>query len=767
MNGYRNSTLISALLFILPLLICSGTASADILEWIGPNGTASPWEDANNWYPLGYGPQREPNDLDTARLYNELGLGFTDSDVTVSSTTAVCQKLQMKWRIAKLTILTGGKLTTTGSVEMYQGVSSQLDIQTGATMDACTKSNIDTATFRLSSGNAEIGTETVNVWGTLNIISLNPANGTSDLQICNYPGSAGTGTMNIYGTGVVNVDVYTIGSNGTGHIYISEGGVMTIAGDATDQVNTDIVAAKIAGVGTNVTASYNSGENKTYVTAGGTIPDPPEAPASISYPTDSNTGSYTVSWPSSSGAISYQLERSNNGGTDWSQVYSGNNPSYSENVTDGNYRYRVRAGNGGGSSDWTTGTWDCVVALVTLPLPPASITYPSTSNSGQYTVSWASSSGASSYQLERSSNGGGSWGQIYSGATPSYQENITNGSYRYRVKATNAAGSSDWTTGSFDCVVFIPDVTMYFSAGTPAGWDFNDIEANISGGDTVDLNDLGVLAQYWLDSGCGTGNNWCGKADIDAGGDVDFTDYSHLANNWGAKAAENVLLQTIYGTAQDSSGNITANAYRVLQYLKGLAMAFKVPADTALDRGIFKCMTGGDPGWRAGQILHVRLFNVTGRGYLNYNHTGITRANPGGVGNPAIFVHSLTTPDSAPYHTEPDVPTRQYADLVIDFGGLPVTAGEYFITFDREDLPLPASGTWGCFIRSGDANEFGNMGKYPDGTPLPKGATVSTSSATGNTYYYQLYDSDCDTYDPVPYPFTYLFAFQITTTDTP
>ena len=71
------------------------------------------------------------------------GYGFTDSNVTVSTTTAICQRVQMRYLTTKLTILTGGKLTTTGSVEMYQGTSAQIDIQAGATFDACTKANSD------------------------------------------------------------------------------------------------------------------------------------------------------------------------------------------------------------------------------------------------------------------------------------------------------------------------------------------------------------------------------------------------------------------------------------------------------------------------------------------------------------------------------------------------------------------------------------------------------------------------------------------------
>lgn len=103
------------------------------------------------------------------------------------------------------------------------------------------------------------------------------------------------------------------------------------------------------------------------------------APASISYPADSNTGRYTVSWPSSSGATSYQLERSANEGRQgrqgrkgregresraaWIRIYSGKALSWSENVTDGRYSYRVRAINSAGSSSWRTGRDYCEVHI--------------------------------------------------------------------------------------------------------------------------------------------------------------------------------------------------------------------------------------------------------------------------------------------------------------------------------------------------------------------------------------------------------------------
>jgi len=182
------------------------------------------------------------------------------------------------------------------------------------------------------------------------------------------------------------------------------------------------------------------------------------APASISYPADSNTGRYTVSWLSVNGATSYQLERSANNGSTWTQIYSGAALSYSETVTNGSYSYHVRATNAAGSSSWTTGTGSCVVSIPAppaVPAPPLSISYPNSNNTGQYTINWSSSNGATSYQLERSADNGGTWTQVYSGVALSFSETVANGNYRYHVRATNTAGSSSWTTGSWNCVVSI------------------------------------------------------------------------------------------------------------------------------------------------------------------------------------------------------------------------------------------------------------------------------------------------------------------------
>jgi len=187
-----------------------------------------------------------------------------------------------------------------------------------------------------------------------------------------------------------------------------------------------------------------------------TTPSAPQPPASITYPTTSSTGQYTVSWPASTGATSYQLERSANNGSTWTPANSGAALSYADTVPNGSYRYRVRAANSEGSSSWTAGSTDCAVtvsAATTAPQPPASITYPATSDTGQYAVSWPASTGASSYRLQRISNRTNKWTTIYAGSALSFAQAIRSGTYRYRVRAENRKGASSWTTGSTECVV--------------------------------------------------------------------------------------------------------------------------------------------------------------------------------------------------------------------------------------------------------------------------------------------------------------------------
>jgi hypothetical protein len=57
------------------------------------------------------------------------------------------------------------------------------------------------------------------------------------------------------------------------------------------------------------------------------------------------------------------------------------------------------------------------------------------------------------------------------------------------------------------------------------------VTGDINGGG-VNIQDLGILAEYWLRHDCGISNGWCYGADINNDGKVHLADYALLAQNW-------------------------------------------------------------------------------------------------------------------------------------------------------------------------------------------------------------------------------------------
>ena len=291
--------------------------------------------------------------------------------------------------------------------------------------------------------------------------------------------------------------------------------------------------------------------------------------------------------------------------------------------------------------------------------------------------------------------------------------------------------------------------SVSFVAGTPAGWDFHELDTDIVKNNTIDWGDLSIIAQQWLASGCEAANQWCGQADIDGSTGVDLVDYALLSKDWSKQSAKDVLLQTIYGTAQDSAGNIIyPNATHALSQGKECAIVFAVPQAVTLDKGWFKVT-----GFKANYKFRVRLFNVTGRGLLN---TGRTIAKSDlDVWTP-LFDVTVPTGSSVPSHPEG---TQAVTDVIVNFDSLQVSAGEYLVAFNNFDGGF----TIGSIVRGVGATVADSMGKYPDGTPLPKRATVTTSAGLGNTYFYYLYATSSTSYTGA----SNLLAFQITLANRP
>lgn len=200
-------------------------------------------------------------------------------------------------------------------------------------------------------------------------------------------------------------------------------------------------------------SGYRAGANGVVVTL------PPTSPSSITFAATSNTGSYTVSWGESTGSLTaYELYESTSS-TFGSQTRVYNSTGTSVGLSgrgDGSYYYRVRACNGTNCSGYAAGTHALSVLLP--PGTPASISVPTGSNSGSYTVSWGTSSGSvSAYELYQATNASFSGATlVYSGTGTGF--NATgrgNGTYYYRVRACNT-NCSGYATGANATVVTLP-----------------------------------------------------------------------------------------------------------------------------------------------------------------------------------------------------------------------------------------------------------------------------------------------------------------------
>lgn len=197
------------------------------------------------------------------------------------------------------------------------------------------------------------------------------------------------------------------------------------------------------------------------IAASTTVLLPPPAPSSIIVPATSS-GSIAVSWAASNTATSYTLQQRLGSGS-WSSVYSGGATSTTRTVTaSGSYAFQVQACNaGGGCSAFTPS------GAVTVTIPPASapsLSVPSSSTTGSYTVSWTGVSGATSYTLQEQVNGGG-WSTIQtSSATSRAISGKGSGTYGYHAQACNAGGCGPWSGTSSISVLLIPATPTGLSA---------------------------------------------------------------------------------------------------------------------------------------------------------------------------------------------------------------------------------------------------------------------------------------------------------------
>ena len=189
----------------------------------------------------------------------------------------------------------------------------------------------------------------------------------------------------------------------------------------------------------------------------------PSTPWNISVPSSIMGGTnISISWAKSSDDESnlagYKVERSTDGGWSWSRIYQGTATSTTDNVAFGttSVMYRVKAYDTEGlESGWRTSSQVTVVNN-NAPSAPPSIAVPKDVKGGStLVISWTAASDSdgnlSGYILERSTDGGASYTQVYRGSALTYTDTITKGwsTVMYRVKAYDSYDAqSGYTTST-------------------------------------------------------------------------------------------------------------------------------------------------------------------------------------------------------------------------------------------------------------------------------------------------------------------------------
>ena len=181
---------------------------------------------------------------------------------------------------------------------------------------------------------------------------------------------------------------------------------------------------------------------------------PPTAPTSL-VATPTSSTQVTLAWAASTDNVAvtgYRIERCQGTGcATFAQVGTSTAPAFTDNTVVGSttYGYRVRAVDAAGNLSGYSN-----VASASTPAPPD--TQAPTAPAGlsatpvsstRITLAWTASSdnvGVTNYLVERCQGAGcGSYAQIGTSASPSYNDDTTTGStaYGYRVRATDAAGN--------------------------------------------------------------------------------------------------------------------------------------------------------------------------------------------------------------------------------------------------------------------------------------------------------------------------------------
>src|SRR5207245_2092366 len=168
---------------------------------------------------------------------------------------------------------------------------------------------------------------------------------------------------------------------------------------------------------------------------------PPGAPTNVT--ATAGNAQVTLSWTAVSGATGYNVKRSTTSGGPYTTVGPNVTPtSFTDSgLTNGTtYYYVVSALNAGGES-----VNSAQVSTTPAAPPGAPTNVTATAGNAQVTLSWTAVSGATGYNVKRSTTSGGPYTTVGPNVTPASftDSGLTNNTtYYYVVTALNAGGES-------------------------------------------------------------------------------------------------------------------------------------------------------------------------------------------------------------------------------------------------------------------------------------------------------------------------------------
>ena len=174
---------------------------------------------------------------------------------------------------------------------------------------------------------------------------------------------------------------------------------------------------------------------------------PPTPAPTMTAPSSSNNGNFTVSWTSPAYSVSFQLQERLGSGS-WSTIQDATATSrLIKSKPNGSWQYRARACNSSGCGSWSATRTVQVTLAIPTTAPTLSVPSPVNAWANVY-IDWTAVTHASEYRLERSL-GGVNWSQIavVSSAGTSIQAPgyVSGDHYWYRVRGCSSLGCGPYS----------------------------------------------------------------------------------------------------------------------------------------------------------------------------------------------------------------------------------------------------------------------------------------------------------------------------------